>query len=115
MSRGIGCGACALVLQLALQGTSAFVVAPGARTAAVRSSSSSSSTLSATTTGSSDLTSWREKLDVLLDPRVSFAEKEVIGKDIINDIPQASTPTSEHVMSVLCCCSESKLSYLLDG
>ncbi|KAG5186077.1 SOUL heme-binding protein-domain-containing protein [Tribonema minus] len=78
MARSAKCGACALLL--ALQYTDAFIPAPAAAARTVRP-------LAAASTTPAEL-SWREKLDTLLDPRLSLSEREILTKDIINDIPQ---------------------------
>ena len=43
---------------------------------------------STSTEAQQPLTSWREKVDLLLNPRLTFSERETLTKDLLNDIPQ---------------------------
>jgi SOUL heme-binding protein len=45
-------------------------------------------TLAASSSGKKTLTSWRDKVDLLLNPRLSLSERQILTKDLLNDLPE---------------------------
>jgi SOUL heme-binding protein len=47
-------------------------------------------TLAASSSGKNGetLTSWRDKVDLLLNPRLSLSERQILTKDLLNDLPE---------------------------